>query len=622
VSLAIEAHHLTKRFPPARSLRPGKLLSRRDGGTLALDDVSLTVGRGEIFGLVGPNGAGKTTLVKILSTLVLPTAGTARVNGYDLDQEMAIKRTIGLMTGNERHFYWRLSGRENLHFYAGLQGLREEKIEKRVAELAGLLGLEDYLDKRFDAYSTGMKHRLALATSLIHDPVLLFLDEPTRSLDPLAAARFRQVVYELARAEQRTIFLVTHDLDEAVELCDRAAVMVEGRLRVVGPPENLRSLLRPRDRVSLYVQDSSPSVEERVRGMETVLDVEARRAGATTVLTLRMPNAKVSLPSAIAVMEAEGAHVERVEYQEVSWAGIFDEVPEEGAALNPQPPTPTPQPPVPRSRPPIPNLRTPWAFLKRDFLTETSYRLSFVLQFLGMLFSASTFYFIAQLFGPGAAPYLQEYQGNYFAFVLVGIAFTGYQSVALHAFSGVIRSGQVAGTLEALLVTPTPISTILLSSSLWNFLFTSVRVAIYLLLGVLVFGVDLGEANVLSALLILGLTVLAVSSVGILSASFIIVLKRGDPVNFVFSSLSSLLAGVYYPIEVLPTWLRWLGRFFPLTYALQAMRRALLNGATILDLWREALALVAFAALLLPVSLWAFRRALRIAKRDGSLMQY
>ncbi|MBN1815648.1 MAG: ABC transporter permease [Anaerolineae bacterium] len=267
-------------------------------------------------------------------------------------------------------------------------------------------------------------------------------------------------------------------------------------------------------------------------------------------------------------------------------------------------------------------FRKPLLFLRRDFKMQMSYRLSFILQFLGMLFSSASFYFVSRLLGAGAVPYMASYGGDYFSFVLIGIAFVGYQGVALYAFSGVVQSAQSAGTLEAMLVTPTRLSTILFSSSLWNFAFTSFRVLLYILLGVLVFGADLRNANVPAGLVVLCLTIVTLSGIGILSACFIMVFKRGNPVDFLFSSLSTLLGGVYYPIEVLPGWLQILARFFPLTYSLEAMRRALLVGESLVDLWREIAVLAVFSALLLPLSLVAFRYAVRQAKRDGSLTQF
>jgi ABC-2 type transport system permease protein len=637
---AIQTHNLTKRFP-----KPGRLGFNlpfmREGGTLAVDGVNLGVRRGEVFGLVGPNGAGKTTLVKIFSTLVLPTSGTARVNGYDLSEEQAIKASIGLVTGNERSFYWRLTCRENLLFYAGLHDLSLAQANLRIEKLSSLLGLGDFLDKRFNACSTGMKHRLALACGLINDPQLLFLDEPTRSLDPLAAARFRELIYTLAHQEGHTIFLVTHDLEEAVELCDRAGVMLRGRLRVVDDPQDLPRLIKPQEVCRLDVRGFTSRVADQLSRLDGVLEVVEREMAPEGVcVELRLRDRRRTLPAALRLIREGGGTVDDLEMASASWDEAFEsladvEVAEE--ALSVAATTTGPDQPAPDGSEgclfPEESPRGQWLdflrvfykpllFLRRDFKEQMSYRLSFVLQFFGMLFSSSSFYFVSQLLGASATQYLGSYGGDYFSFVLIGIAFVGYQGVALHSFAGVVQSAQSTGTLEAMLVTPTRLSTILFSSSLWNFVFTSFRVLLYILLGVFVFGADLRNANVLAGFVVLCLTIVTLSGIGILSACFVMVFKRGNPVDFLFGSLSTLLGGVYYPIEVLPSWLQILARLFPLTYSLEAMRRALLVGESLADLWREVTVLAAFSVLLLPLSLIAFRYAVRQAKRDGSLTQF
>jgi ABC-2 type transport system permease protein len=640
LSFAIQTHGLTKRFP-----KPGRLKLTlpfvRGEETLAVDGVSVVVKRGEVFGLVGPNGAGKTTLVKILSTLILPTFGTAQVNGYNLEEEQAIKSSIGLVTGNERSFYNRLTCRENLCFYAGLHSLSSAQAGSRIDELSSLLELGDFIDKRYDTCSTGMKHRLALACGLINDPRLLFLDEPTRSLDPLAAARFRELVYRLAHQERHTIFLVTHDLEEAVELCDRAAVMLRGQLRTVDDPRDLPRLIKPQEKCSLNVRGFTSRMGDCLTKLDGVLDLACETGDESACVELQLEDRKRTLPAVLRVIREGGGRVDDLAMASTSWDAAFEsltgtkEVAEEVASVVTSVET-FDQPASDRSderlfleegaqRWWLDSFRVfykPLLFLSRDFKMQMSYRLSFILQFFGMLFSSSSFYFVSQLLGAGAAQYLGSYGGDYFSFVLIGIAFVGYQGVALHSFSGVVQSAQSAGTLEAMLVTPTRLSTILFSSSLWNFVFTSFRVLLYILLGVLVFGVDLRNANVLAGFVVLCLTIVTLSGIGILSACFIMVFKRGNPVDFLFSSVSALLGGVYYPIEVLPDWLQIVARFFPLTYSLEAMRRALLAGESLADLWREATMLAVFSILLLPLSLVAFRYAVRHAKRDGSLTQF
>ncbi|MEK7817769.1 MAG: ABC transporter permease [Actinomycetota bacterium] len=269
-------------------------------------------------------------------------------------------------------------------------------------------------------------------------------------------------------------------------------------------------------------------------------------------------------------------------------------------------------------------LRKPLAFFKKDFLMEVSYRFSFMFQFASIFFSVVMFYFVAKLIGdaPSVKNSLSAYGGNYFSFVLIGIAFSNFLSVGLGSFSSSIRSEQMIGTLEAMLVTPTTLSNIVLSSSQWNFAFTSLRVGVYLLLGVLMFGVDLGNAAVLPALSALILTVVAFSSLGIISASFIMIFKRGDPIAWALSTSSTLLGGVYYPIAILPDWLQTLSYAFPITYSLNAIRLSLLQGQGFSEVGGDLLSLVAFSVITLPISLLSFRYAVSRAKKDGSLSYY
>ena len=262
------------------------------------------------------------------------------------------------------------------------------------------------------------------------------------------------------------------------------------------------------------------------------------------------------------------------------------------------------------------------AFLIRDFQIELSYRFAFFLELFGIFTSVFLFYFVAALLGPAASPHLRAYGGDYFAFVLIGIAFSGYFGVGLSSFAGSIQEAQTTGTLEAMLMTPTRISTIILASAAFDYLWTTFRVLIYLAVGSLFLGVGLGHGNLLSVIVTLILTVISFSSLGIIAASFIMVLKRGDPVTWIFHSLSSLLGGVYYPITILPDWLQKLAHLLPITYALRAMRLALLQGATVRDLAPDLLILALFGIALLPVSLLCFRWAVRRAKADGTLTHY
>src|SRR6266511_3209649 len=203
---AVAVEEVTRVFEPRR---------KRDARVVALDRVSLEIPQGEIHGLLGPNGAGKTTLVKILSTVLVPTSGRARVLGHDVVGEAAaVRPLIGIVFGGERGLYWRLTGRQNLEYWGALYKLSRAEIRVRSEQLIERVGLIERADERVETYSRGMKQRLHLARGLIGDANVLFLDEPTTGMDPLAAREFRRLIGEL-RGEGRTILLATHDMVEA-----------------------------------------------------------------------------------------------------------------------------------------------------------------------------------------------------------------------------------------------------------------------------------------------------------------------------------------------------------------------------------------------------------------------
>jgi len=262
------------------------------------------------------------------------------------------------------------------------------------------------------------------------------------------------------------------------------------------------------------------------------------------------------------------------------------------------------------------------AFLKRDISLALSYRLSFILQIFGIFFNVASFYFLSRLFGSALVPQLEQYGGDYFSFVLIGLAFSGYLGLSLSNFAASIREGQMTGTLEIMLLSPTRLSSILLSSSLWSYLLTTVNVVVYLILGVLIFGFNVSQANFLTTIVVLILSIASFSGIGILSAAMVLVIKKGDPIAWLFGGVSSLLAGVYYPISVLPVWLTPLSRILPMTYALDGMRLAMLKGSSLYEVRLDIMVLLGFTLVLTPLAFLAFRQALKRAKMDGSLIQY
>lgn len=262
------------------------------------------------------------------------------------------------------------------------------------------------------------------------------------------------------------------------------------------------------------------------------------------------------------------------------------------------------------------------AFLRRDAAIHVSYKLGFAMDLLGVFFSAATFYFVAKMFGTAAAPALRAYGGDYFSFVLIGIAFSTYQNVGLNSFAQSLRQEQFLNTLEPLLVTPLSLPQFLVGSALWDFLYATVEVVLYLGLGLAIFGLQVPDAQVLSALAVLVATLVVFMGVGVLSASFVLVYKRGNPITWFIGTASELLGGVFFPVTVLPGWLESLSRLVPMTHALEGLRKALLAGGGWRDVAPQLGALGIFALVLWPAGLAAFSLALRHARKKGTLGHY
>jgi ABC-2 type transport system ATP-binding protein len=241
------------------------VIRRRAKEVLAVDDLSFEVAAGELFGLLGPNGAGKTTMIKMLTTLLIPTAGTARVMGLDVVRDAdALRGRIGFIFGGERGLYWRLSGIDNLRYFASLYHVDPAVSKQRIPYLLELVGLGDRGPEKVEGYSRGMKQRLHIARTLLHDPPLLFLDEPTIGLDPVGAREIRQVVRDLQAAD-KTILLTTHYMFEADALCQRVAVINHGRLVALDTPQGLKRLVRDQAVIEVELFGVPPEVVERIR---------------------------------------------------------------------------------------------------------------------------------------------------------------------------------------------------------------------------------------------------------------------------------------------------------------------------------------------------------------------
>ena len=311
MAYAIETMGLIKSFPRRRGLRQIARHPLHKETITALNGVDLQVEEGELFGILGPNGAGKTTLIKLLCTLILPDGGEAWVNGYStFREEESIKRSIGLVTGEERSFYWRLSGRRNLEFFATLHNMSSFQAQKRINAILEILELQEKANDLFYTYSTGMKQKLSLARGLINDPQILFVDEPTKSLDPVAAQNIRKLIREkLVKEQGKTVFLATHNLEEAQQMCDRLAIIDRGRILSLGTPSEIRKTVSEEDRYILKVRSLAAEALEKIRRQKKVAHLSSRPDPANSsvyLLEVRLLEHETALPLVIETLVSSG----------------------------------------------------------------------------------------------------------------------------------------------------------------------------------------------------------------------------------------------------------------------------------------------------------------------------
>lgn len=263
-----------------------------------------------------------------------------------------------------------------------------------------------------------------------------------------------------------------------------------------------------------------------------------------------------------------------------------------------------------------------WQFMKRGFISMLSYRTAFVLSMASMVIGVAQFAYMAIFLKEGNTfPGIARYGGDLLAFLISGNLFMSFMAVALSSFQGAIRSEQLMGTLEFLLLSDTPLSLVLLYSSLWDFLWTLVNAGLIFAIVVLIFGVPL-QINLGPALLVLSLAIICLAGVGLASAGIIMVTKVGDPITWAFSTLSGFLSGVIFPVEILPNWLQKISAILPPTYALSALRKSLLVGANLADIQQELLILTLMALVTILAGVLAFRWGFNRARRDGTLVGY
>lgn len=329
----IEVSQLSKYYPIPRTLWSLLRGQAPCESICALDRVSLSVAQGEVLGLMGPNGAGKTTLINVLCTLLTPSSGQVRVGGHDVCKSPELARkAIGLVTSNERSFYWRLTGRQNLRFFAELYQVPAAEAEPRITEFLEALDLTAYADRRFDGYSTGIRQRFAVARSLLHRPRILFMDEPTKGLDPNASFSLLQLIRQrILQVWRPTIIITSHNLTEIEALCDRVAIIDHGRLLRIGTIGELARSIRGYEGYRIELAASSEGVLAGLRALLGPSQVR-QRAGDLTQLELGLSESSGGLSGILRCILDHGGIIRRCEPLEVSLADVFRQVVRPGSA--------------------------------------------------------------------------------------------------------------------------------------------------------------------------------------------------------------------------------------------------------------------------------------------------
>lgn len=295
----------------------------------ALKTVTFHVNRGEIFGLLGPNGAGKTTLIKILTTLLLPTSGTARINGFSLDQEKNVKASIGAMLMGERGLYWKLTGRENLEYFGALYHVPKNVRKDRIAGLIDLLELGDFIDRTVETLSSGMKMKMVFARALINEAPILMLDEPTNTLDVKEARRLRKIVKEQNEEANKTIIYCTHLMQEADELCHRVGIIDHGQIITIDDPYNLKNELQETDILSIEgtIPETAKLAVESLQGIISAnILVKQMNNGSTErrpYLNIVCEDSRESLPDIISTLNTNGAMIRNIDKKETTLEDVF-----------------------------------------------------------------------------------------------------------------------------------------------------------------------------------------------------------------------------------------------------------------------------------------------------------
>ncbi len=530
---------------------------RRSEFDVALAGIDLSVAEGEIFGLLGPNGAGKTTLIKILCGLVIADEGDARIAGFDVSEGAAARRAIGVVYGDERSFHWRLSVRDNLRFFARLYHMPQQTADARIDELIALVGLEHAADRRMLGFSSGMKQRASIARGLLHDPAVVLMDEPTRTLDPIGTFELHSLIRDRIAAQGRTVLVATNLMTEVETLCDRVLLINRGRPVLHGTVGEFRAAFRPETVYRFLVEGPVGAALDALPAIAGVHQarVEARRADAAE-LVVTFDRRVSALPAIIRLLVDANLEIVSCLKEEV-----------------------LARPSVPRrgDRTTGGCMRAVTsAYFRRDWLVWSSYRFAALWQVIvvtsvvvGVAFAGNSIVAKAKDFNGSQ---------NFASFVLAGLAFTDALFSGLTGPSRAVRDGQTSGTLEPILLTPVRTWQFIIGSSVFQIVLAFFRAALLLFAAVVFLGYW-HHADIPAAILVFVPAFVTFLGLGLLASAFTMVVKQGDPVVGGYIALSGLLGGTLIPITLLPSWVRGISELLPLTHALNGLRLALDGGS-------------------------------------------
>jgi ABC-2 type transport system ATP-binding protein len=291
----------------------------------AVDGVSFRIEQGEIFGLLGPNGSGKTTTIRMLCTLLEPTSGTARLNGYDiLKQPNQVRQSLGTVLAGERSIYWKLTARENLEYFAALYHIPPDIAKKRIADLLKRMELDMRANDLVEKYSSGMKQRVAISKALLSNPPILLLDEPTLGLDPQAARKVRELITEL-KSEGHTILLTTHYMEEADQLSDRIGIIDTGKIIALDTPAALKQRIQQKDVIRLEVAGWHPEMASAIQQLPNVENLISRYLGSDSLweVSLHAANSRAVLPGVIESLNHNGTRLVNMNIVKPSLEDVF-----------------------------------------------------------------------------------------------------------------------------------------------------------------------------------------------------------------------------------------------------------------------------------------------------------